>query len=64
MFQDGLNKARARTDPSLAWGKRSSLQCMSDLEGDPLKDTTSHIPAASLHSKNGEASRYYDNSVI
>jgi hypothetical protein len=37
---------------------------MSDLEGDPLKDTTSHIPAASLHSKNGEASRYYDNSVI
>jgi hypothetical protein len=37
---------------------------MSDLEGDPSKDIASHIPAASSHSKSGEATRYYDNYII
>jgi len=45
-------------------GKRSGLQCMGDLEGNPTKDIASHIPAASLHSKSGEATRYNDNYII
>jgi hypothetical protein len=36
---------------------------ISETEGDPLTDTTSHLPAASAHSKKGESARHQDDSI-
>ena len=52
----------ARTDPSPVRGSGQSIRNESDPDWDPLADTSSHIPAASVYSEGGESVRLRDDS--
>jgi len=53
----------ARTDPSPVRGSDQSFRNESDPDGDPLADTSSHIPATSVYSEGGESVRLRDDSL-
>jgi hypothetical protein len=56
-------RQRARTDPSLVRGSDQGPYYESDPDWDPLADTSSHVPATSVHSKRGKSVRLQDDSV-
>ena len=51
----------ARTDPSSVRGSDQSFHNESDPDWDPLADTSSHIPTASVYSEGGELVRLRDD---
>jgi hypothetical protein len=53
----------ARTDPSPVRGSDQSFRNESDPNWDPLADTSSHIPAASVYSEGGVLVRLRDDSL-
>jgi hypothetical protein len=54
----------ARTDPSPVQGSDQSFRNESDPDLDPLADTSSLIPAASVYSEGGESVRLQDESLF
>jgi len=62
-FRMVRTRQRARTDPSLVRGSDQGLHYENDPDWDPLADTSSHLPAKSIHSKRGESVRLRDDSV-
>jgi hypothetical protein len=54
----------ARTNPSPIRGSDQSFRNKSDPDWDPLADTSSHIPAASVYSEGGELVRCRDDSLF
>jgi hypothetical protein len=46
-------RQEARTDPSPVRGSDQSSHYESDRDWDPLADTSSHVPATSVHSEKG-----------
>jgi hypothetical protein len=56
-------KQGARIDPSPVRGSDQSLPYESDIDWDPLADTSSHVPATSVYSKRDKSVRLQDDSV-
>jgi hypothetical protein len=56
-------RQEARTDPSPVQGSDQSFRNESDPDWDPLADTSSHIPAASIYSERDEPVRLRDDSL-
>jgi len=54
----------ARTGPSPVRGSDQSFCNENDPDWDPLADTSSHIPAASVYSERGESVRLRDDSLF
>jgi hypothetical protein len=51
----------ARTDPFPVRGSDQSVHYESDLDWDPLTNTSSHIPATSAYSERDESVRLQDD---
>jgi len=52
-FRKVRTRQGARTDPSPVRGSDQSSYYESDPNWDPLADTSSHVPATSVHSERG-----------
>jgi hypothetical protein len=62
-FRMVRTRQRAKTDPSLVRESDQGPHYESDPNWDALAETSSHVPATSVHSKRGESVRLQDDSV-
>jgi hypothetical protein len=56
-------RQEARADPSPMHGREYGSLYGNENEGEPLMDTASHQPAASVHSERGESGGHQDDPV-